>query len=196
MSGERDYVLGTHDDEVARLGLQHRVWRLRVLEAWMHAGFASGQTFVDAGCGPGYATLDLAEIAGSAGRVVSIDRSRRFLDVLETAAAQRRLGNVQAIEADLDGDELPPLAADGVWARWVFAFVRRPRQLLRQLAGALKPGGRIVIYEYFDYGTWRFASRSAACGRSSRPSRRPATCGNGRRRFSESAWRGWSSWAA
>ena len=29
-----DYVLGTQDDEVQRLGLQHRVWRGRVLEAF------------------------------------------------------------------------------------------------------------------------------------------------------------------
>jgi hypothetical protein len=27
MSHERDYVLGTHDAEIARLGLQHRIWR-------------------------------------------------------------------------------------------------------------------------------------------------------------------------
>ena len=26
---ERDYVLGTHDDEIYRLGFQHRVWRPR-----------------------------------------------------------------------------------------------------------------------------------------------------------------------
>ena len=32
-TAERDYVLGTHDDEVMRLGLQHRVWRPRALDA-------------------------------------------------------------------------------------------------------------------------------------------------------------------
>jgi hypothetical protein len=28
---EKEYVLGTQDDEIARLGMQHRVWRLRAL---------------------------------------------------------------------------------------------------------------------------------------------------------------------
>ncbi len=28
-----DYVLGTHDAEIARLGLQHRVWRESMLAA-------------------------------------------------------------------------------------------------------------------------------------------------------------------
>src|SRR5262249_55936375 len=57
-AAERDYVLGTHDAEIARLGLQHRVWRPRVLDAWRRAGLTSGWTAVDVGCGPGYASLD------------------------------------------------------------------------------------------------------------------------------------------
>src|SRR2546428_12890176 len=87
-TAERDYVLGTHDDEVARLGLQHRVWRPRALDAWRRAGFTAGQTLLDLGCGPGHATIDLAEIAGPTGRVIAIDRSKRFLDTLETTRRQ------------------------------------------------------------------------------------------------------------
>src|SRR5258708_21651917 len=63
-AAERDYVLGTHDDEVARLGLQHRVWRARALDAWRRPGFTVGQTLLDIGCGPGLASADLAEIVG------------------------------------------------------------------------------------------------------------------------------------
>ena len=37
MTMERDYVLGTHDEELARLGLQHRVWRRVVLDCWEKA---------------------------------------------------------------------------------------------------------------------------------------------------------------
>ena len=160
MSDERDYVLGTHGEEIERLGLQHRVWRPRVLDAWLHAGFTTGQTIVDAGCGPGYATVDLAEIVGANGRVVSVDRSRRFLDALEASAAQRNLNNIDVHEADLDQDELPDVAADGAWIRWVLAFVKRPQDVLRKVVRRLKPGGTIVIHEYVDYSTWRFAPRS------------------------------------
>ena len=31
-SKERDYVLGTHDQELERLGVQHRAWRPVVLD--------------------------------------------------------------------------------------------------------------------------------------------------------------------
>lgn len=52
---ERDYVLGTHDEEVDRLGLQHRVWRPQVLDAFRRAGTAPGSSVVDVGAGPGFA---------------------------------------------------------------------------------------------------------------------------------------------
>ena len=52
---ERDYVLGTHDEEIERLGLQHRVWRPRMLEAWRRAGVTVGSRVIDIGAGPGYA---------------------------------------------------------------------------------------------------------------------------------------------
>jgi len=160
MSDEKDYILGTHDEEIERLGLQHRVWRPKMLDAWKRAGFTVGQTILDVGCGPGYASLDLAEIVGPSGKVFAIDRSRRFLDALETAHKQRGLENISTLELDLDQGELPFVGADGAWCRWVFAFLKRPRDLLKRIAGALKPGGVLVAHEYFDYSTWQFAPRS------------------------------------
>ena len=82
-ANDRDYVLGTHDEEIERLGLQHNVWRPRAMAAWQRGGFTVGQTLIDVGCGPGYATLDLAELVGAHGRIVAVDRSRRFLDTLD-----------------------------------------------------------------------------------------------------------------
>jgi SAM-dependent methyltransferase len=160
MDDEQEYVLGTHDEEIARLGLQHRVWRPRALDAWVRAGFTTGQTLVDAGCGPGYATIDLAEMTGPSGRVVAIDKSPRFLDALRSNAIRRNLTNIDVVSADLDDDALPEVQADGVWIRWVFAFVRRPKDLLARIARMLKPGGTIVVHEYFDYSTWRLAPRT------------------------------------
>jgi len=160
-TAERDYVLGTHDEEIARLGVQHRVWRARALDAWRRAGIGPGQTVIDVGCGPGYASLDLAELVGPSGRVLALDRSRRFLNALEEARTRRGLTQIEPVELDLDEAQLPAAAADAAWARWVFAFVRRPRALLERVAARLKPGGRIVLHEYFDYRTWRVSPRSA-----------------------------------
>jgi SAM-dependent methyltransferase len=157
---DRDYVLGTHDEEIERLGLQHRVWRPRALDAWRRAGFTVGQTILDAGCGPGHASFDLAEIVGPSGRVVAIDRSRRFLAALEGERRRRGLRNIECVESELDQADLPVAGADGAWCRWVFAFVPRPRDLLARIHRALRPGAALVAHEYFDYSTWRLAPRS------------------------------------
>lgn len=157
-----DYVLGTGDDEVERLGLQHRVWRPRVLEAWQSAGFGIGQTVLDAGSGPGFATLDLADLVGPSGRVVAIERSKHYVDVLRAEVARRALTNLTMIEGDLDELSLSGLAFDRIWCRWVLAFVVEPRTVLSKMIRALNPDGAIVFHEYFDYGTWRMAPRSPA----------------------------------
>ncbi len=160
MGQDREYVLGTHDDEISRLALQHRVWRPRALDAWRRAGFTVGHTLLDLGCGPGHAAMDLAEIVGPSGRVVAIDQSRRFLDALDATRGHRGLANITPLELDLDAADLPLVGADGAWARWVFAFVKQPRDLLARVGAALKPGGVLVVHEYFDYSTWRVAPRS------------------------------------
>lgn len=157
--GERDYVLGTHDEEIQRLGLQHRVWRSRALAAWQRAGFTVGQTLLDLGCGPGYATLDLAEIVGPTGRVVGMDRSRRFLDALAANSRSRGLKNLEAVEIDLDEGALPSIEADGAWGRWVLAFLKHPRELVTKVHTALRPGATLVLHEYVHYETWRMAPR-------------------------------------
>jgi SAM-dependent methyltransferase len=151
---DRDYVLGTHDAEVARLGIQHRVWRPRVLDVWRRAGLAPGHTVIDLGCGPGYATLDLAEVVGPSGRVHAFDRSSRFLGVLSAEAARRSLGQITTFELDLDDAAWPDVTADMVWCRWVAAFVRQPQAFVTRLRKLIRPGGRVVMHEYVDYATW------------------------------------------
>ncbi len=161
MTKDRDYILGTHDAEIERLGLQHRVWRPTALEFWRRAGITAGCTVIDAGCGPGYATIDLAEIVGPKGRVIAIDRSRRFLDTLRATAEMRRLSNIEIIEAELTDKAWPKNAADFIWCRWVLCFTREPAAIMRHMARALKPGGAFISQEYYDYRAWRLAPRVA-----------------------------------
>jgi SAM-dependent methyltransferase len=158
---DRDYLLGTHDEEIARLGLQHRVWQPRTLASWRAAGFTVGQTILDIGAGPGYAALDLAAITGPTGRVIALERSRRFLDVLAARADIAGLANITGVELDLETDALPAVHADAAWGRWIFAFLRDPRAALAKVREALRPGASLVLYEYLDYTTWSLLPRVA-----------------------------------
>ena len=159
---DADYVLGTHDAEVARLGLQHRVWREVTASCWRRAGINVGSRVIDVGAGPGYATIDLAEIVGSSGTVLAIERSARFLDVAREAVRLRGLSNVEFREADLMTYSLGELNSDFAWCRWVASFVSSPAKLIENIARALRPGGTAIFHEYSDYGTWRIAPRRPA----------------------------------
>src|ERR1700724_3775119 len=102
-SKERDYVLGTHEEELERLGVQHRAWRPVVLNCWQQAGITVGSKVLDVGAGPGYATVDLAEIVGPRGRVVAVERSHNFVNAIRA----KSLSNVDVHELDLMNDDLP-----------------------------------------------------------------------------------------
>ena len=154
---DKDYVLGTHDDEVARLGLQHRVWRDVVAQSWQRVGITHGWRVIDVGAGPGYATADLAEIVGPTGAVLAIERSGRFLEAARERCRSRGLANVEFREADLMEVSLgSDLGYDAAWCRWVACFVSSPQKLIANISGALRPGGIAIFHEYSDYETFRF----------------------------------------
>lgn len=156
---EQDYVLGTHNAEIERLGLQHRVWRPMVLDVWQRAGIMAGKTVLDLGAGPGYASIDLAEIVGPTGKVIAVERSQRFLNTLAERANQRELKNIQTLEADVTepdlGKHLGAGVADFSWIRWLLCFVNKPEQVIQHLRHTLKPGGTAIFHEYIDYKSWK-----------------------------------------
>jgi SAM-dependent methyltransferase len=145
-----DYVLGTRDDEVQRLGLQHRVWRGRVLEAFRTGQIRSGQTVIDVGAGPGFVTADLAALVGPSGKVIALERAPHFLETLRG----KGLANVEAREQDVS-EPFEVSGADASWCRWVLSFVPDPAATVSHIAGALKPCGIAIFHEYIAYETWR-----------------------------------------
>ena len=162
-SPERDYILGTHDEEIERLGLQHRVWRPKMLECWRNAGITIGSRVMDIGAGPGYAAIDLAEIVGPTGQVIALERSDRFVQFAEALCKMRGLSNVQFRNIDLMLDSFGDVTGlDATWCRWVAAFVSSPSKLVASIANALRPGGVAIFHEYIDYRTYRLAPRKLA----------------------------------
>jgi SAM-dependent methyltransferase len=162
MAQESDYVLGTHEKELARLGLQHRVWRSVVLDCWQRAGITVGKRVLDVGAGPGYAAIDLAEIVGPKGEVVALERSRNFVRAMEEACRARSLANVKIHALDLIEDELPRGEYDFAWCRWVVSFVNDPSMLIKKIAGIMPKGSVVIFHEYGHYETWRFFPRLPA----------------------------------
>jgi len=157
MGTERDYVLGTHDEELARLGLQHRIWRRVALDCWTNAGITLGSRVLDLGAGPGYAAADLAEIVGPTGKVVALERSSNFVRALRERA--RQFSNLEVHEVDLMTDEIPRDSYDYSWCRWVASFVSDPALLVQKLSQVMRPGSKALFHEYAHYLTFRFIPR-------------------------------------
>lgn len=155
LSTDRDYFLGTHDEELARLGLQHRVWQPTVLECWRRAGIKTGSRVLDVGAGPGYAAADLAALVGPDGSVTAAERSARFINAGQKLCAARGISNVSFHEVDLMADPLPGSGFDASWCRWVACFVSSPALLVDKIAAALRPGGIAVFHEYVHYASLR-----------------------------------------
>ena len=155
-----DYVLGTHEEEIERLGLQHRIWRPLMLDAWTRAGLTAGSRVVDFGAGPGYAALDAAEIAGVRGEVTAIERSPDFLDFARRQFKSRGISWGRFVQADLDTDETALTGFDLAWCRWVASFVSSPEKLIHRIAASLRRGGKAVLHEYQNYATWRVIPHS------------------------------------
>ncbi|MCC6738145.1 MAG: methyltransferase domain-containing protein [Planctomycetia bacterium] len=179
---EREYVLGTHDAEGQRLGLQHRLWSDAAHALWRRAGIRPGQRVRDVGCGPGFAAFDLAQVVSAnsdAGLVVGVDESPRYVAQAAAGAAARGLAkHVVAIEGDVQklGPALasrakdlralgrPPFrkAFDLAWARWVLCFVPDPDAVVAGVAALLKPGGRFAVHDYFAYESMTHAPKAPA----------------------------------
>ena len=154
-----DYILGTDEEELARLELQNQVWRPHVLKCWREAGIATGSHVLDVGAGPGYASADLAALVGYSGRVTALERSQRFVAALEQTICRRSIQNITVHRLDLMYDELPRGDYDFSWCRWVATFVDDCAMLIAKLASVLRSGSVAVFHEYAQYATWRLAPR-------------------------------------
>ena len=148
------YPFGYGDEELQRLGAQHRVWQEENQRLLSRAGFGQGNTLVDLGCGPGLNTLDLARRVGPMGRIIAVDQDgERSIPRLREAADTAGFGNVEARVADLEQFDLPSESVDGVYGRWVLMYLpeREARAVATRIAKWLRPGGACALAEFCNY---------------------------------------------
>lgn len=150
-----DYVLGTDATEIDRLRLQHHAWRAPMFKAWETAGIQRGDCVFDIGAGPGFASLDLAELVGSEGRIVALERAQNYVDFLSHSAARHGLNQLEIRMQDVELGEFGHSLADASWCRWVLCFCPQARRVVSHIVRALKPGGVAIFHEYVDYASWR-----------------------------------------
>jgi ubiquinone/menaquinone biosynthesis C-methylase UbiE len=117
----------------------------RALEAM---GVRPGQTVVDLGAGSGYFTVRLAPRVGPTGRVIAVDIQPEMIARLRERLQREGIANVTPVLGSASDPKLPDGSADLVLMVDVYHELASPQQMLRHIARALRPGGRLVLLEY------------------------------------------------
>ncbi len=100
-----------------------------------------GGTWAEFGAGSGNFTRALRDLLGAEATLYAIDQDARAL-----AALARRV-DAQTLHADFTQPlDLPPL--DGLFMANALHWVRPQKEIMRRLAGYLRPGGCLLIVEY------------------------------------------------
>jgi predicted methyltransferase len=111
-------------------------------------GVAEGSTVADIGAGAGWFTIQLARRVGPNGTVYAQDVQRQMLEAIRRRVAREGLQNVQTRLGAGSAPNLPQRTFDAILVVDVYDAVDEPVPLLRNLAAALKPGGRLGIVNY------------------------------------------------
>lgn len=111
-------------------------------------GIADGSAVADIGAGAGWFTIRLARRIGPNGTVIAQDVQRPMLDAIRRRVAREGLQNVQTRLGIDSNPNLPNAALDAVLVVDTYPEVEDRVSFLRNLGGALKPGGRIGVVNY------------------------------------------------
>ena len=88
------YILGHTEDELKRLSVQAQYWAEISLEVLQKAEITSGMRVLDIGCGAGDLSFLAANLVGSSGSVLGVDRSHQAVKRASNRAKELKIKNI------------------------------------------------------------------------------------------------------
>jgi len=143
------YIIKGGEQGQARLAVISRVLAPATKALFDRFEPLAGLSVVDAGCGGGDLSFELAERVGPSGHVVGFDLDETKLALAREEATRRGLANVAFRTASVL-DPWPVSEAAMVNVRFVLTHLPRPEDTLARAWDALAPGGLLVV-EDIDY---------------------------------------------
>lgn len=139
-----------------------------------------GDKVIDAGCGFGDTTLELARIVGPSGSVTGLDCCRAFLDHARNDAERAGVRNAVFVEADVETYPFEPVH-DFCFSRFGTQFFEDPIAGLCNMRAALRPGGvmTMIVWRELAENPWLSIPRDVVLRFLPRPSETARTCGPG-----------------
>lgn len=114
-------------------------------------GIADGAVVADLGAGGGWFTVRLARRVGPNGVVYAEDIQPQMIDAIARRVQAERLANVRPI-LGTSRDPRLPMGLDAVLIVDAFHEMEDPASLLRNVARALKPQGRVGVVDFTPGG--------------------------------------------
>jgi SAM-dependent methyltransferase len=115
-------------------------------------GIADGARVADLGAGGGWFTIRLARRVGPNGIVYAEDIQRQMIEAIERRVQREGLRNVKTILGTPEDPKLPTGQVDAVLIVDAYHEMDDPVALLRNVARALAPRGRIGIVDHTKAG--------------------------------------------
>jgi ubiquinone/menaquinone biosynthesis C-methylase UbiE len=112
-------------------------------------GLQAGMTVADVGTGIGYMLPFLSRRVGPGGRVIAEDIFDDFLASAKQRAENLKLENVTFVKGTETDPKLPEAGVDIVLALDVYHHFDYPEKMLAAIHKSLKPGGKLVVVEYY-----------------------------------------------
>jgi SAM-dependent methyltransferase len=141
-----EYALGHSSRELDRLSFQGSVLAPYTHQLLIEAGLTAGMHVLDVGSGSGDVSFLAAELVGSSGRVLGVDRSPAAVERARARALRHNRCNV--------GFEVGDPAAmhfdrpfDAIIGRFVLMYQDDPAASLRKMLRYLRDGGLVAFHE-------------------------------------------------
>ncbi|WP_280696575.1 methyltransferase domain-containing protein [Kitasatospora sp. GP82] len=109
-----------------------------------------GERLLEIGPGTGLQSLHVAPQLGSEGRLDIVDIQQPMLDHVMRRADERSIGNIVPALADAHRLPYSDASFDAAYLVTALGEIPEPTQTLSELRRVLKPGGRLVVGEFFD----------------------------------------------
>jgi SAM-dependent methyltransferase len=111
-------------------------------------GIAEGAMVADIGAGGGWFTIRLARRVGANGLVFAEDIQPQMLEATMRRVAREGLGNVRRVLGTSEDPRLPAGTLDAVLIVDTYHELDNPDAMLRNIAKALKPQGRVGVVDF------------------------------------------------
>ena len=144
--GERPYLLGHSEQELARLERQGELFRSETRNVLLRAGLQPGMRVLDVGCGVGDVSLIAANIVGPSGSVLGIDRAENALSLARARAERSGCRWLSFRDADLYAFETAE-KYDAVVGRFILMHIADPVGAIRRLTGVVNPHAIVAFIE-------------------------------------------------